>query len=235
MKLEPVCACIFLGLSLLRLPVLGQDAATARPAASPAAVAAAVAEQQGMDEKFKQLAADIDTLRAANQLLITKVSALQDELQQVHAEQARLAASAVTRDALLPLAQKIEEEDKKRMEDKDVISDQIKTAMAQIEKTLNEKASTPAVDPSPRSPTHSAAIITPASAPPAASDGFSYTIKEGDLPGDILKAYNSDFKSKGLKTITLKQLRDANPGVDWNRLKVGQKIIIPRPAGYPPS
>ncbi len=32
-----------------------------------------------------------------------------------------------------------------------------------------------------------------------------------------------------MKTISLKQAMEANPGVDWNRLKVGQKIVIPRP------
>jgi hypothetical protein len=210
--------CILLGLSLLRLPVVGQDAAT--PPRVPT-TAAAVAEQQGVDEKFKQVAADIETLRAANQLLLEKVSSLKDDLQQIRADQARLAASAVARDDLKPLAQKIDEVDKKRQEDKETISDGIKTLQARLEKFL-----TPAADPPPKPPVRTATSGTP----PAASDGFSYTIKDGDRLRDIVNAYNADFKSKGMKTITLKQARDANPDVDWTRLKIGQKIVIPRPA-----
>ena len=32
-----------------------------------------------------------------------------------------------------------------------------------------------------------------------------------------------------MKTITLKQAMDANPSVNWARLLVGQKIVIPQP------
>jgi cell division protein FtsB len=221
MKHEHIPACFFLSLSLFGLPVLGQDAAAPRAVATPAATAAAVAEQQGMDEKFKQLAADMDTLRAANQLLLEKVSALKDELAQVRAEQARLAAGAVSRDDLKSLALKIEEVDKKRQEDKDAISQQISNTTARLLPLL-----TTAADPPPRSPVHPP-VPAP---PPPATDGVTYTIKDGDRPRDIVTAYNNDLKKKGMKTITLQQVMDANPSVDWRRLKIGQKIVIPIPA-----
>jgi cell division protein FtsB len=220
MKREHIRACIFLGLSLLRLPAMGQDAAAARPAATPAVIAATVAEQQGVDEKFKQLAADIDTLRAANQLLQEKVTALTQELQQVHAEQARQAAGAVSRDDLKRLALQIEEVDKKRMEDKEAISLAISNTTARLLPLLTNP-----VDSAPKP-----AVRGPAPpAPTAAADGFSYTIKDGHRPTAIVKAYNDDFRSKGMKTITLQQVIDANPGVDWKHLRIGQKIVIPRP------
>jgi hypothetical protein len=234
MKSEHLRACIFLALSLVSLPVPGQDAAPARAAVTPASTAAAAAEQQGFDEKFKQLAAEIDTLRDANQLLQAKLSALNEDLQKIRAEQARVAASAVGRDDLKPLAQKIDDVDKKRMEDKETISQEIKDSAARLEKLL-----APAADSSPRPSIHTPAAVPPSATPPAtppvAVDGFSYTIKDGDRPRDIVNAYNADFKSKGVKTITLQQVIDANPGVDWKRLKIGQKIVIPRPAGYPAS
>jgi len=216
MKRALIPAGILLGLSLLRLPALGQDVA----ATNAAGQAAAVAEQQGVEEKFKQMAADIQTLRAANQALLDKVSALNEELQQIRAEQARLTANTLGRDDLKPLAQRIEEVDKKRQEDKDTISEEIKKSAARLEKLL-----TNAAEISPKPP------IKPApGAPPATEDGFSYTIKDGDRLLDIVNAYNAEFKSKGMKTITLKQAKDANPGVDWNNLHIGQKIVIPRPA-----
>jgi LysM repeat protein len=229
MKFEPVSACIFLSLTFLCLPVPGQNPTPPRGTTSPAVVAAAVAEQQGIDEKFKQMAADLEALRAANQLLAGKVSALTEELQQVRAEEARLAGSAISRDDLKPLAQKIDEVDKKRIEDKDAISEEIKNTTTNLLRQL-----APPVDPSLRTSRGTPPPVPPP-VPPAATDGFSYTIKEGDFLVAIVTAYNNDFKSKGVKTISVQQVKEVNPGVDWNRLKVGQKIVIPRPAGYPAS
>jgi LysM repeat protein len=46
-----------------------------------------------------------------------------------------------------------------------------------------------------------------------------------------VQAYNKKFQADGMKKITMKQVQDANPGVNWNRLRIGQKIVIPTPAG----
>ncbi len=216
MKIERLLAAVFLGLSLVRLPASGQDAAATN--------AAAVAEKQGVDEKFKQLAADIQSLRDANQLLLEKVSSLKDDLQQIRAEQSRLAAAALGRDDLKPLAQRIEEVDKRRQDDKDAISEQLKTSEARLQKLFASAADTSARTPTP--PAGPGA--TPAA--PGTPDGFSHTIKEHETFMDILKAFNDEFKSKGMKTITLDQLEHANPGVDPKKLKIGQNIAIPHPA-----
>jgi hypothetical protein len=226
MKRANIVAGAVLGLSLLRLPLFGQvaDAATNAGAAtasnSLAAAAAAVAEQQASDEKFKRLSADIENLRAANQAILDKLSSLKDDLQQIRADQARLSASAVSRDDLKPLAQRIEEVDKQREEDKKFISEEFKKSAERLEKLLTASVETvpkPTVKP-PRT-----------NDVPATADGFSYTIKAGDRLPDIVAAYNDDFTSKGWKKISLHQAMDANSGVDWTHLKVGQKIIIPRP------
>ena len=227
MKLELSRACILLSLSFLCLPLSAQDAASPRPTANPAAAAAAVAEQQNIDEKFKQLGADLETLRSANQLLQTKLSALQEELDKVRSEQTRQSSGALSRDDLKPLAQKIEEVDKKRIEDKDAILENIKNTTDRLEKLL-----TNASDSAPKPPVHNASVPPP---PPTATNGFSYTIQAGDILPAIVAAYNRDFKSRGIKTITPRQVEDANPGVNWSRLQVGQKIVIPRPPGYPAS
>jgi septal ring factor EnvC (AmiA/AmiB activator) len=215
MKYETVLAGIFLGLTLLTLPALGQDAA-----AAAATNASAIAEKQGVEEKFKQMAADIESLRTANQLLQDKLAALKEDLQQMRAEQTRLAAAGVSREDLKPLAQRIEEVDKKRQDDKDAISDEIKKSEARLLKLLS--SSDPSVKP--------AVSSNSAGAPPATADGYIYTVKDGDRLLDILKAYNETFKSKGMKTVTYTKLKQANPDVDPNNLRVGQKIVIPRPA-----
>jgi len=235
MKRQLIPTGFFLGLLLLRLPTLGQDAAVTNAAAdvpaSAATRAAAAAEQQGVDEKFKQLAADIATLSAANQLLLEKVAVLKDDLEKVRADQTRFAAGAVGREDLKSLAQRIEEVDKKRQEDRDAISDEIKKSAERLEKLLTN-AAVPASRP-PRSP---GAGVGPAPARPpraglvpVAEDSYTYTVQSGDRIRTIVRACNDEFISKGMKTITTQQAMDANPGVDWSNLKIGQKIVIPHP------
>ncbi|MGD0412970.1 MAG: hypothetical protein ABSC18_14865 [Verrucomicrobiota bacterium] len=226
MKRPLILPGLFLGLSLLCLPAWGQDAAVTNAAAdaatNAASKAAAVAEQQGMDERFKQLAADIETLRAANQLLLDKLSALKDDLQEIHAEQARLAANAIGREDLKPLAQRIEEVDKKRQEDKDAISEEIKKSAERVESLLTNAAAAASKPPAKPPGTGGA---------PAAENGFQYTMKEGDTLDAIVAAYNAEFQKKGMKTISVQQAKDANPGiVDWNRVRSGHRIVIPHPA-----
>jgi membrane-bound lytic murein transglycosylase B len=226
MKRQLVLSGLFLGLSLLPLPAPGQDAAVTNAAAdaatNAASKAAAVAEQQGVDEKFKQLAADIETLRAASQLLLDKLSALKEDLQQIRADQTRLAAGAVSREDLKSLAQRIEEVDKKRQEDKDAISEEIKKTAARVETVLASLAEAGAKPP----------VKPPGlGAAPGAENGIWYTMKERDTLDAVVANYNSECQRKGLKTISLQQAKDANPNiVDWNRVKTGQKILIPRPA-----
>jgi LysM repeat protein len=120
------------------------------------------------------------------------------------------------------LAEKIVQVDKKREEDRLSISEEIRKAIGGLERSATGAGT-------------SARLTSPKPPPDAetASNGndFSYTIKDGDTLGVIIKAYNTDFKSKGWKTITVKQAMDANPNVDWTRLRVGQKINIPHPAG----
>ena len=191
------------------------------PPADAASNAAAVAEQQGVDEKFKQFAADIESLRDANQLLLDKLSALKDDLQQIRAEQSRLAANSIGRDDLKPLALKIEEVDKRRQEDKEAISEEIKKLAAHLEKLLTAAVA----EPSPKS-----SIKTPPAGDATATETTNtYTVKAGDNFDSIKNSYNADLRSKGMKTITLQKIRDANPGVDPIHLQIGQRIIIPLP------
>jgi LysM domain len=190
-------------------------------AASAATNAAAVAEAQGVEEKFKQLAADIDSLRASNESLRNKLAGVQEGMQQIRAEQARLATNGISAEDLKPLAAKIEEVDKKRVDDKNVIADQVKQTALQLERLITDRPTAP-TKPAPNSP-------PPANATVTATDGFTYTVGPGDIGTAIWSSFNSKFKEKGMKTITWKQFVDANPTVDWKRLQVGQVIVIPKP------
>ena len=53
---------------------------------------------------------------------------------------------------------------------------------------------------------------------------FPYVIQSGDTLDAIIQAY----KEKNIK-VTMAQILAANPGLKADRLRVGQKIVIPAP------
>jgi LysM repeat protein len=205
---------VLLTFSLLTLAATAQDGA---PTPTPAAEAAA---KQGADERYERMAADIQALQTANDALQSKLTAIEQQLQDLRNQQSQPAGNFSTPEDLKRLAEKIEEVDKKREDDKQAIAEEIRKSIGELKHTLAD---------SPAPSRVSSSRSTASSAPPDAEKGFVYKIQDGDSLSAIVKAYNADFTSKGMKTISLKQAMEANPGVDWNRLKVGQKIVIPRP------
>jgi predicted RNase H-like nuclease (RuvC/YqgF family) len=202
--------------------IAGGRRATAQDAAPapnpPATTAAAIAAQDAADERFKRLTADIEALRTDNEALRAKIAALEQTIETLRHDQAAAKNSGV-QDDIKTLADKIVEVDRKRVADREAISEEIRKAIKSLEKTAATHI------PAPKEPVDTATTLTP-----AAQNGYSYIIQDGDTLSAILKAYNKGFKEKGLKTITLKQTEEANPNItDWNHLQVGHKIIIPRP------
>lgn len=210
---------------LLRLPAIAQDASstpTNTQPSGPASTAASIAAKEDAEDRYKRMAADLQAVQADNETLRAKISTMEQEIQTLREAQARPADNSGIQDEMKRLAEKIQEVDKKRLEDKDAISQEIRKSIGGLEKTLA----------APLPPIHDsrakASATTESSAP---VNGYSYTIKAGETLGEVVSAYNKDYKSKGLKPITLRQAMEANPSIDWNRLKVGQKIVIPRPDG----
>jgi hypothetical protein len=208
-------------LSLAARCALAQDAAPAAPASTNATTtAAAIAAEQGADERYKRMAADIQALQMDNESLKAKLAAFEQKIEDLRQQLAAASSHSGVQEDLKCLAEEIAQVDKRREEDKQAISEEIRKSIGGLEKTL---AGAPA-------PVHGPAPKLQLDTPPlAAETGFSYTVQDGDTLSAIVKAYNTDFKSKGLKTISLKQAMEANPSVKWDHLRVGQKIVIPKP------
>jgi septal ring factor EnvC (AmiA/AmiB activator) len=204
---------------LALMPLWLAVAATSQDGTTPTNAAAALAARDGVQERYERMSADIQALQAANEALQNKLNQVSAELLELRNQQAQAASNSNVQDQLRLLAEKITEVDRKRQEDREAISEEIRKSIGGLEKSLT---STPA--PSRARP------ATNAEAPSAAAEkGYLYVIQSGDRLSLIVQSYNADFKSKGLKPITIKQAKEANPGVNWDRLLVGQKIIIPRP------
>lgn len=190
------------GVIFLQIPLLAQDANTA----------AAIAQRQEAEERYKRMSADVESVLASNIALQRKVSALENELVKLRDDQSRRASDNSTAESVRKLADKIQEVDRKRESDKDLILAEIKT----MGKTLSAPA------PRQRSPV----AVETKSGP---EKGYTYEIQSGDTLSAILNDYNAEFKAKGMKTLTTTQVMNANPNVSWNKLKIGQKIVIPMP------
>ena len=111
------------------------------------------------------------------------------------------------------LGEKLQEIDKKREADKELIL-----------KKIEELARTLAV------PSKKPVVVAPAAAASATGGlatpekGFEYVIQSGDTLSLVAAAY----REQNIR-VTADQILKANPGLNEKRLKVGQKIFIPAP------
>jgi len=220
---------LIVAFALLAASSQAQDTDTSGTTAPspPQLTAAQLAAKQGADERYERVQADVVALQAANEALQSKISGLEEEIRKLRDEQSHATERAASADDVKHLADKIEEVDKKRVDDRAQITEEVRNSIAGLEKALGSgggAAAPPPVRVAPSKP------VVNQTAAVGAENGFVYTVQSGDSLSAIVHAYNVDFKSKGLKPITLKQAREANPTVDWGKLRVGQKIVIPRPA-----
>jgi LysM repeat protein len=181
------------------------------PAAAPETKAAPSSE---LKEIYERLNSDIEVLAAANVSLQKRVAALAEELKAVRDEQSRAGSAAgSSQEDLRRLAEKIQEVDRKREADRELI-------LGEIEKIRKSIAALAAA-----APDH-------APAPPIIPSGskeksIPYTVRKGDTLSAILNDYNTELKSKGMKTVTIKQVEEANPGINIRKLKAGQSLLLP--------
>jgi LysM repeat protein len=103
---------------------------------------------------------------------------------------------------------KLKEIDEKRQSDKTLIV-----------KSIQELSKLPVV----------AAPVTPPAPAVPVGPTYEYTVQPGDNLGGIVRAYNTEFEKQGLKSIRISQIEKANPGLDPDRILVGQVIRIPIP------
>lgn len=202
----------------LQLPLFAQTSSTA----------SALADKQEAEERYNRMAADVQALQSANASLQKKISALEDRLAKMGEDISKANNNSSVNEDIKVLKEKIQDVDKKREADKQFITEKLKTATENIESMIKTGLSKPTVKE------HVVRDTAPAGKPEttttASDKDYSYTIREGDTLSAIVQAYNKKFVASGMKKIKQSQVEAANPNVNWNRLKVDQKIVIPAPA-----
>jgi len=180
-------------------------------------------ERKENEERFNRLNGRLDDLEEAYRAQNKRMGALAEDvntvLRSMREEQNRMANTYVTHDELKKLYEKLQDIEQKREADKKLILEEIK----EIQK-LAAKAPVPP-------PVLSQDTPDPKEIKMESTEGyFPYTVQKNDNLTSIIAAYNVELKKQGKGTITLDQVRRANPGINPNKLLVGHEIKIPVPA-----
>jgi LysM repeat protein len=211
-------AALFLAALLTMTSVLGAQENTANRAA-------AIADRDAAEERYKRLSSALDDLMASRNSDQQRFSALEESVRTLRADASRndAAGKYATREELAKLAESVKEIDRKREADKRLILDEFE----ELKKELRRLLATPAA-PSGRKPAETTPPKPKTSTPslPATQEGVEHTIAQGETLSAIVAAYNESFKAQGKKT-SLKLIQDANEGLKPTSMKVGQKVFIP--------
>ena len=182
----------------------------------------APAQETATQQQIDKLSGQIQDLNELVETQRKHIDALDKEIADLRVKvNTPVVNDYANRTELKSLAEQVQEVDRKRKEDSDMIADQIQKLV---------KAATMAPLPSPIQPTHriSSAPSTPrvdeSTTPSVPQKGYEYEVKPGDNLGLIIKAY----RDKGVK-IKLSQIKAANPTMNPDLLVPGKKIFIPDP------
>ena len=187
----------------------------------------AAAAREQAEERHRTLTKRLDGLEESMAAFQKNVTALRDEVRRLKDELDRSKnknESAATQESIKYLAEKIEEVDKKRLND----SELVRKKFDELRKFALESPGAPRVTPTPppgvNPPPRGAPNATPRTTPDGKQPGYLYKIKDKDTLAAIVAA----LRKQGINA-NQKQIEDANPGVKWNQLKIGQEIFIPAP------
>jgi TolA-binding protein len=189
--------------------------------------AAAALARQAEEEQYRSLNTRVVNLEDSNQSLQKKIQDLTETLHKLREEVARSANNkemVAVQESIRRLESAIKEVDEKRIADNTKV-------LAALENIKQAIASRPA--PKSGGDSEGGGTRTKPANPPSrgsgggnvTEDGYNYSIKSGDTLSGLVSA----LRSQGIK-VTQKQVTEANPNVNWNRLQVGQTIFIPKPA-----
>ncbi len=204
-----ICAGLLVGLLGPAAPLPAQDPNTA------------AAEKEEAETRFKNVETRIEKLEETLQLQQKKMNSLLEEIHSLKEENDRLKnrnETAAIQERIKHLAEQLDEVEKKRQHDNTVVLAQLDALTKGLSKP--PPAKDPATPPGSNKPEKN--VAPNAGSPP--EKGYTYKIKDGDTLLRIVK----DLRAQGYN-ITQKQIIDANAGVNWNRLKIGQSVFIPPP------
>ncbi|HTY86333.1 MAG TPA: LysM domain-containing protein [Candidatus Acidoferrum sp.] len=175
-------------------------------------LAGAPAQDEATQEQLNKLKGSVQDLIEMQRSQAKRLDALEKEINDLRDKAGGTGANA---EDLQKLADQVQEIEKKRQADKELILKELEK-LGKTGGSTSGRKSTPIVSTNP---------------PPGGASsggkqtGYEYSVQRNDTLSIIAKAY----RDQGIK-VTADQILKANPGLNPNNLKVGQKIFIPAPA-----
>ena len=188
---------VWVTLALCTTPVVrGQDAAT--------------------QERLDKLSGKIDDLTAGQDALMKQVNDLRRELQSVRELASKPPGNWASPEDLKRVAKAIEEVDRKRIADSELVQKQLEKIRQALDKRLPPmKRTTPL-------PTRD----NPPPEKPEKADKPQQGVEHVVKPGETLSSIVAACREQKIK-VTQKQILDANPGLKADLIIPGKKIFIP--------
>ncbi|MBL69375.1 MAG: hypothetical protein CMO74_13180 [Verrucomicrobiales bacterium] len=184
----------------------------------PAKTAALTPEMKYFEEQFKLMRGELEALKESHELIRQKNNALTAELKLLREANLQLAMKTkleyATRKDIDSINTRLEQVDMNRKQDRDLIL----AEFTKLNRKLAQLAAAQAQKP--------ATVQTPVELGPD-EEFLEHTVEKGEFLSAIIVAYNEHLKTKGCKPVTTRDILEANPGINVERILVGQKIKIP--------
>jgi LysM repeat protein len=181
-------------------------------------LAAARAQDDATQQQINKLNGQVQDLTDAQAVQAKRITALEKEISELRDKSSQPGATdTANADDLKKLADQVQEIDKKRQADRELILKEI----GKLGKVGGSPASSHKAPPA----VSTTATENPVPAITGPQKGYEYKVAEHDTLSIIAKAY----RDQGIK-VTADQILKVNPGLDPKNLKVGQKLFIPAPA-----
>ena len=163
-------------------------------------------------EEYRRLVNLLEDQQVAINALQRKLNQQEQEIRSLKSEVASLRSAASQNEEVKAVRDQVNRLAKKQEDDLQLI---LKTL-----KDISKVAATP--PPAPRR--------TEPVGPPPSGEYVPYTVKSGDTVSSILLDYNKFLKEQGkdLK-VSVKNVEEANPGLDPSKIVAGQTIYLPAP------
>lgn len=194
-----------------------------------AADAVTLAAQQELSDNYKRLTATVEELVTTQAAQQRQISALAAELNKLREDMARNNNDAAHKESIRRLSEQILKVDEARVADNKRMLDGLERLGETIKKmplTTPRRTSDAIVNGGGTTlgkvntrPSNNAV----ASGSPS-EEGYPYEVVSGDNASKIA----AKFRAEGVK-VTSESIIAANPGIEWTRLQVGQKLFIPKP------
>jgi predicted RNase H-like nuclease (RuvC/YqgF family) len=176
----------------------------------------AIAEREDARDRYKRMSAKIEDLENTIQTYNQQFQKMEAEIHRLRDEVSKVREGSRDTASKSDIVEQIKAVDRARMADQENVIKEFARLRKEILGTLGNSGG------GGKTPKSNSSSPSPAPTAPTIEKGSEYAIREGDTLAKLVFALNK----QGVK-VNQKQVEQANPGVNWNKLKIGQKIFIP--------